>query len=229
MQVHLKIPAPAKGLKDEKCKSKRKVREARGYILFLQLLFEGKDSAWNCESSVAILRVHTRRFSSFKRRKEIWPLCPCFLATRRKQAVLSKEAVSYMLLLSTATANSLCNWGSRALAEGGPARSANTTADEAKEQAEEVFRGMLLEVTGLKMPSLSALWCSGRFFVLTNHCGGRQNLLCSNSTKNPLFSLKNIWLVCCKNKLTFLFIYFKIDRILNQHEWEIEMQPRTSS
>jgi len=38
--------APEKGLKDEEGKSKRKTREARGHILFLHLLFEGKDSPW---------------------------------------------------------------------------------------------------------------------------------------------------------------------------------------
>ena len=51
----------------------------------------------------------------------------------------------------------MCNKGSCALAEGGPDRPANTTADEAKEKAEEVFGGMLLEVTGLKMPGPSPL------------------------------------------------------------------------
>lgn len=39
------MPAPKKGLKDED-KSKSKPREASGYILFLQLLFKGKDRPW---------------------------------------------------------------------------------------------------------------------------------------------------------------------------------------
>jgi len=44
-----------------------------------------------------------------------------------------------------------------ALVKGGPAKPANMTADEAKEEAEAVFRGTLLEVTELKLPDPSAL------------------------------------------------------------------------
>lgn len=44
-----------------------------------------------------------------------------------------------------------------ALAEGGSARPAKTTAYEEKEQAGEVFGGMLLEITRLKMRGRSAL------------------------------------------------------------------------
>lgn len=63
--------------------------------------------------------------------------------------MLFKGAISYILLLPQPTACSL--------AEGGPARPAKRTAYEEKEQDEEVFGGMLLEVTRLKMPGISAL------------------------------------------------------------------------
>lgn len=144
-------------------------QERQGDISYSCISYLRARTVPGTDSWVAILPVHVWRFSSFKRRKEIWPLYTCFLATKGKQAVLSKEATSYILLLLTATANSMCNRRSCALAEGGSARPANMTADEAKEEAEEVFGGMLLEAAaGLKMPGPSAPWCSAYFFV-TNH------------------------------------------------------------
>lgn len=63
--------------------------------------------------------------------------------------MLFKGVISYILLLPQSTACSL--------EEGGPARPAKKTAYEEKEQAEELFGGILLEITRQKIPGPSAL------------------------------------------------------------------------
>lgn len=109
------------------------MRKTRGHTLFLYLLLKGTElTELSGNFSCAHLEI------LIFQKKGDWTLYPCFLAARGELVVLFKGAVSYILLLPQPTACSL--------AEGGPARPAKTTAHEEKKQAEEVFRGILLEV-----------------------------------------------------------------------------------
>lgn len=178
--------AGAPGRRQEKEESQR----GRGYNLFLHLLFEGKDSPCNLQSPVVILPVHTWRFSRFKRRNETDPLYPCLLCHKRETSCAiqgSNTVCSPLVNCHCQQHVRMCNKGSCALAGVGPARSANTTADEVKQQSEEALGGMLLEVTGLKMPGPSAPWCPGYLSLLTTGADKR-----NASIQTPLKSPSSI-------------------------------------
>lgn len=86
-----------------------------------------------------------------------------------RYAIQGRNISEFSLVTTTSC---MCIQSPCAVADAGSARTAGKTANSTKEQAQEVFMGLMLKLTELTIPGLSALSCSVYVFFLINHCGG---------------------------------------------------------
>lgn len=166
----MKIPAPGKGLTGEGGRSKRTARAVRVNILFLHLhLWVGTVPAIDRVQCWFHLRIPKDSHLSREGEGNGTLILTFRLQEGNNMCYPRKK---YLTVFFGATTSCICIQSPCAVADAGSARMAGETANSTKEQAWEVFMELMLKITGLTIPWLSALSCSVYVFVFINHCWG---------------------------------------------------------